>query len=192
MKIYIRNMACESCKVVVREALEKLRLHPIKVDLGEVVIKENIKGETKNKLNSEIKKAGLEIAESKGGILIEKIRKVIIESVYNSDKPDILNFSHYLSKKLNYEYNYLSTIFSEVEATTISHYIIKLKVERAKELILFENLSLSEIAARLHYKNLSHFSLQFKKETGFSPSHFKQLKEKRRIVLQKLSEQAVK
>jgi AraC-like DNA-binding protein/copper chaperone CopZ len=186
MKIYIRNMACESCKVVVKDALEKIKIKPVKVELGEAEIKGEIKPEQKKKLNEEIKKAGLELVESKGGILIEKIRREIIEYVYKSEKPSKENFSDYLSKKLNYDYTYLANIFSEVQATTIAQYLISLKIERAKEIIMFEDFTLTEIATKLHYKNLSHFSAQFKRVTGYPPSYFKNLKEKRRTVLQSL------
>ena len=171
-------MACESCKVVVKDALEKMKLNPVKVELGEAEIKGEIKPEQKKKLNAEIKKAGLEVVESKGGILIEKIRREIIEYVYKSEKPSKENFSDYLSKKLDYDYTYLANTFSEVQATTIAQYLISLKIERAKEIIMFEDFTLTEIANKLHYKNLSHFSAQFKNVTGYPPSYFKNLKEK--------------
>jgi YesN/AraC family two-component response regulator len=183
MKLYIRNMACESCKVVVREALTKLKLHPVKVELGEAEIKENIDNEDKVKLNSIIRKVGLEVVEQKSGILVEKIKKHVLEYVHASKHPN-MNLSDYLAKKLNYDYNYLSNIFSDTEATTITHYMNSIKMERAKEMIMFEDLTLSEIAERLNYSNLSHFSTNFKKIAGLPPSHFKRLKEKRRKTIQ--------
>ncbi len=185
MKIFIRNMACESCKVVVKDALVKLKLHPVKVELGEADIKENLKPEQKVKLNNEIRKVGLEIIENKGAALIERIRKCIVEYV-NMSKQPTENFSDYLTKKLNYDYNYLSNIFSEVEACTITHYMNNIKMERAKEMILFDELSLTDIAEKLHYSNLSNFSAQFKKATGFPPSHFSKLKLTRRRTIQEL------
>jgi len=185
MKLYIRNMACESCKLVVNDALTKLKLHPVSVELGEVDIKEKIKDGQKQKLNNEIKKAGLEIVESKDGILIEKIRKCIIEYI-NGVKPKI-NFSDYLSKKLKYDYNYLSNMFSEIEARTITHYMNSVKAERIREMIMFEDLTLSQIAEKFHFSNLSNFSAQFKRITGFPPSHFRKIKEKRRRTIQSLS-----
>ncbi|MFX3626040.1 MAG: helix-turn-helix domain-containing protein [bacterium] len=191
MKIHIRNMACESCKVVVKEALEDLNLKPTKIDLGEASIEKKISEKQKEKLSAEINKVGLELIESKEAILIEKIRKSIIQYL-NSPKSATVNFSDYLTKKLNYDYSYLSNLFTEVEATTITHYINAIKMERAKEMILFEDNTLSEIAEKLHYNNLSSFSSQFKKTTGFTPSHFKRLKERRRKTMQKLSQQEEK
>ena len=185
MKLYIKNMACESCKIVVREALEKLKLHPVKVELGVAEIKEKIKADKKEKLNSEINKAGLELVENKSSILIEQIKSYIQKYVNSADKPTV-NLSDYLSDNLKYEYNYLSNVFSEIEATTISYYMNALKMERAKEYILFEDLTLTEIAERLHYASLSSFSAQFKKFTDLSPSHFKKVKEKR-ISIQNLN-----
>ncbi|MEQ1799048.1 MAG: AraC family transcriptional regulator [Lacibacter sp.] len=186
MKLYIRNMACQSCKIVVKEALEELDIKPLAVQLGEVETKEELTDEDKKKLNSKLKKAGLEILEKKNGILIEKIRKVIVDYVYNSDEKPITNFSVLLSEKLNYSYSYLANFFSEVEATTIEQYLISLKIERIKELILFEEDTLSEIAFKLHYSSVAHLSSQFKKITGLTPSHFKALKHKRRLTIQEL------
>ena len=186
MKIYIRNMACESCKIFVKETLEELDIQAIKVELGEIETKEDISNEEKLKLNTKIKKAGLELLEKKQGVLIEKIRKVIIEYVYKSDEKPITNFSVMLSEKLNHSYNYLANFFSEVEATTIEQFMIALKIERAKELIVFGEDTLSEIAYKLHYSSVAHLSSQFKKVTGLTPSHFKSLKEKRRITIQNI------
>ncbi len=186
MKIYIKNMACESCKVVVREALEELEIPTVKVELGEIVTKADVSDEEKLALNKKIKKVGLELLEKKDGILIEKIRQIILDYVYKSDeKPDV-NFSTILSKELNMSYSYLANFFSEIEATTIEQYIIALKIERIKELIMFDELTLSEIAYQLHYSSVAHLSGQFKKVTGLTPTHFKSLKEKRRISIQNI------
>ena len=175
MKIYIKNMACESCKVVVREALEELEIPTVKVELGEIVTKVDVSDEEKLALNKKIKKVGLELLEKKDGILIEKIRQIILDYVYKSDeKPDV-NFSTILSKELNMSYSYLANFFSEIEATTIEQYIIALKIERIKELIMFDELTLSEIAYQLHYSSVAHLSGQFKKVTGLTPTHFKSL-----------------
>jgi AraC-like DNA-binding protein len=186
MKLYVKNMACLSCKVVVKEALEDLDIKPIKVELGEIETKEEVSDEEKEKLNNKIKKVGLELLETKQGALVEKIRKVIVDYVYHSDKKEISNFSTLLSQKLNYSYAYLSTFFSEVEATTIEQYVIAMKIERAKELIMFDEFSLTQIADKLHYSSVAHLSAQFKKVTGLTPSHFKSLKKKRRIAIQNL------
>lgn len=187
MKIYIKNMACESCKVVVQNALEELDLHPTKIELGEAVIKEDIDAKKKQELNSIIKKVGLEIIESKGAILIEKIKNFCQEYV-NTDKPEKINISEFLTEKLNLDYNYLSNAFSEVTSNTIINYTNLLKMEKAKEMILFEEYNFSEIANKLNFSSLSAFSTQFKKITGFSPTHFKNLKEKRRKAIQELNE----
>jgi AraC-like DNA-binding protein len=179
-------MACESCKVVVRETLQELHISPLKVELGEIETKENISDADKKELNRRIKKVGLELLEKKQGILIEKIRKVMIEYIYKSDEKPKTKFSVLLSKELNYDYTYLANFFSEVEATTIEQFIIGLKIERIKELIIFGEDTLSEIAYKLHYSSVSHLSTQFKKATGLTPSHFKALKEKRRLTIQNI------
>ncbi len=179
-------MACESCKVVVKDALEELDLVPLKVELGEIEIKGEVTDNDKKKLNRIIKKVGLELLENKQGVLIEKIREVMVNYVYNSDERPAINFSAYLSDKLNHNYIYLSNFFSEVEATTIEQYLIAMKIERIKELIILEEYTLSEIAFKLHYSSVAHLSNQFKKVTGLTPTHFKNLKEKRRITIQDL------
>jgi len=186
MKIYVKNMACESCKLVVKEALEELDIALVKVELGEIETKEDVTDDEKKRLNTKIKKVGLELLEKKQGVLIEKIRKVIVDHVYNSDEKPNINFSVLLSEKLDKSYTYLSNFFSEVEATTIEQYMIALKIERIKELIIFGEYTFSEIADKLHYSSVAHLSTQFKKATGLTPSHFKALKEKRRISIQSI------
>ena len=179
-------MACESCKLVVREALEELDISTVKVELGEIETKANLTDDEKKQLNSKIKKAGLELLEKKQGVLIEKIRKVMIEYVYKSDEKPNVNFSVLLSEELGYSYAYLANFFSEVQASTIEQFIIALKIERIKELIVFDEDSLSDIAHKLHYSSVAHLSSQFKKVTGLTPSHFKALKDKRRITIQNI------
>jgi AraC-like DNA-binding protein len=186
MKIYVKNMACESCKIVVQAALEEMGISPVKVELGEIETREAISNEDKKELNSKIKNAGLELLEKKQGVLIEKIRQVMVDYVYKSDEKPNLKFSVLLSKELNHSYTYLANFFSEVEASTIEQFIISLKIERAKELILFNDDSFSEIADKLHYSSVAHFSAQFKKVTGLTPTHFRELKEKRRITIQNI------
>lgn len=186
MIIYVKNMACESCKVVVKEALEELGISPVKVELGEIETKVDVTDDQKKKLGTKIKKVGLELLEKKQGVLIEKIRKVIIDYVYKSDDKPNLKFSVLLGNKLNLSYAYLANFFSEVEAITIEQYIINLKIERIKELIILEEHTFSEIADKLHYSSVAHLSNQFKKTTGLTPSHFKALKEKRRITIQNI------
>ncbi|MDB5282286.1 MAG: transcriptional regulator, AraC family [Bacteroidota bacterium] len=186
MKIYIKNMACESCKIVVQEALDELDIQSVKVGLGEVVTRKDVTDADKKRLNIKIKKAGLELLEKKNGVLIEKIRAEIIDYVYRSDDKPKIKFSVLLSEKLNHSYGYLANFFSEVEATTIEQYLISMKIERIKELILFEEYTLSEIANKLHYSSVAHLSTQFKKTAGLTPTHFKLLKKKRRLTIQEL------
>jgi AraC-like DNA-binding protein len=186
MKIYIKNMACESCKVFVKEALEELEITTVKIDMGEVETKQEMTDDEKRKLNTIIKKVGLELLEKKQGVLIEKIRQIMVDYVYNSEEKPNIKFSVLLSEEMGNSYTYLANFFSEVEATTIEQYIIALKIERVKELIIFGDHTFSEIADKLHYSSVAHLSAQFKKSTGLTPSHFKALKEKRRISIQNI------
>jgi len=179
-------MACLSCKAFVKDALTEMDIHCIKVELGEIETKEQVSEEEKLELNKKIRKVGLELLESKQGILIEKIRNVIVDYVYNTDEKEIINFSDLLSQKLNYSYSYLANFFSEVQATTIEQYVIAMKIERIKELIIFGEDTLTEMADKMHYSSVAHLSAQFKKVTGLTPSHFKQLKKKRRLAKQEL------
>jgi YesN/AraC family two-component response regulator len=186
MKIYVKNMACESCKIFVKEVLDELHITSLKVGLGEIETKNDVTDEDKKKLNTRIKRAGLELLEKKNGVLIEKIRAVIIDYVNKSEERPNTKFSVLLSEKLNHDYVYLANFFSEVEATTIEQYLISLKIERIKEMILFDELSLTEISYKLRYSSVAHLSSQFKKMTGLTPTHFKRLKEKRRFTIQEL------
>ncbi|MEP6676782.1 MAG: AraC family transcriptional regulator [Ferruginibacter sp.] len=189
MKLYIKHMACESCKIVVKDELEKLGLHPKKVELGEVDVKEKLSAPQQKKFNNAIKKAGLELAEDKDGVLLDQIKNVIFEYVNNTEKLPT-NFSTYLSKKLHHDYSSLSRYFSDMQATTIEQFIIQLKIERVKEMIVLDDFTLTEIAYKMHYSSVSHLSKQFKKVTGLAPSHFKRLKNKRRITIQNLANES--
>ncbi len=191
MKLYIRNMACETCKVYMRDVLTKMHFHPTRVELGEVDITEEIEPEEKVKLNSIIRKVGLELVENNASIIIEKIKRYAFDYVRAEEYPTE-NFSTYLTQKLKYDYNYLSGLFSDVESYTITHYLTLLKIEYAKELIIFDDISLSKISEKLHYSNVAHFSAQFKKCTGFPPSHFKKVKNKRRLTIHELNEELKK
>jgi YesN/AraC family two-component response regulator len=186
MKLFIKNMACESCKVVVKESLQKLKVQPIKVELGEAEVKGKLSEKKKKQFNDAIKKVGLELMENSKGILTEKIKMAIIEYVNHPEGKTHVNFSVYLSKKLHHEYSYLSSYFSSMQATTIEQYMIALKTEKVKEMIINSDRTLKEIAYDLHYSSVSHLSKQFKKVTGLAPTHFKKLKENRRIAIQKL------
>lgn len=173
-------MACESCKTVVREELKKINISYSKVDFGEVDLNKTITAEQKQKLNTAIKKSGLEILENKSAILIEKIKINIHDFLKHAQK---VNFSNYLSEKMDYDYKYLSNLFSIVQATTIEQYIIIAKVEKVKELLLFEDMSLTEISHRLNYSSVAHLSAQFKKINGLNPSHYKRLRKSREKLL---------
>jgi len=177
-------MVSARCKMVVKEELKKLGLHFIVVDLGEVEIMENISLEQRNELKVGLFNAGLELMDDKRAVLIEKIKNAIIEMVHHTDEALKVNFSDYLSQKLNHDYTYLANLFSEVQGTTIEHFIINHKVERIKELILYDELNITEIAWKMNYSSVAHLSNQFKKVTGLSPSHFKQMKDKRRSQIE--------
>jgi AraC-like DNA-binding protein len=166
--------------MVVKEALRTLGLHFIVVDLGEVEIMENISTQQRELLKAHLIDSGLELMNDRKAMLIEKIKNVIIEMVHHSDENIKVNFSIYLSEKINHDYTYLSNLFSQVQGTTIEHFIISHKIERIKELIIYGEHNITEIAWKMGYSSVAHLSSQFKKATGLSPSHFKQLKDKRR------------
>lgn len=168
------------CKMAVKEELRKLGLHFMVVDLGEVEIMETISSETREKLKIALLSLGFELMDNKRAVLIEKIKNAIIEKVHYTDKIIKINFSNYLSEKLNHDYTYLANLFSEVQGTTIEQFVISHKIERIKELIIYGELNITEIAWKMNYSSVAHLSNQFKKVTGLSPSHFKQLKDKRR------------
>ncbi|MFC5283480.1 helix-turn-helix domain-containing protein [Pedobacter alpinus] len=176
MKLHIRNMVCIRCKMIVKQELKKLSLHYLIVEFGEVEILETINTTQLNELNTALLKYGLELMDSKKSILIEKIKKIIVELIHYSDEPEKINFSNYLSEKLNHNYTYLANLFSETVGINIEHYIITHKIERVKELLVYDELSLTEISYQLHYSSVAHLSNQFKKITGLTPSHFKKLK----------------
>lgn len=173
-------MVSTRCKMAVKEELKKLGLHFIVVELGEVEVMENITVDQREKLKTGLLDAGLELMDDKRAVLIEKIKNIIVEMVHYADEPIKVNFSDYLSDKLKHDYTYLANLFSEVQGSTIEHFIIDHKIERIKELIIYDELNITEIAWKMNYSSVAHLSNQFKKVTGLSPSHFKQLKVKRR------------
>ena len=177
-------MVSNRCKMVVKEELKKLGLHFIVVDLGEVDIMENINADQKEQLKVALLSSGLELMDDKKAVLIGKIKNVIIEMVHHSDSSIKMNFSIFISEKLHYDYTYLANLFSEVQGVTIEHFIINHKIERIKELIIYDELNITEIAHKMNYSSVSHLSNQFKKVTGLSPSHFKKLKVKRRYSIE--------
>ena len=186
MKLYIKYMVSLRCKMVVKTALEKLGLPYTVLDLGMVELVEEITPIQREALKLTLLKSGLELLEGKKNILIEKIKNVIIEMIHYADEVPKMNYSDYISEKLGYDYTYLANVFSEVKGITIQQYIIIHKIERVKELLLYDELNLTEIAYRLHYSSVSHLSAQFKKVTGLSPSFFKQLKQKRKDNLENM------
>jgi AraC-like DNA-binding protein len=179
-------MVSTRCKMLVKEELKKLGLHFVVVDLGEVDIMETINEEQRLELKSALQAAGLDLMDDKRAMLIEKIKTVIIEMVHHSDEVIKVNFSHYLSEKLHHDYTYLSNLFSEVQGTTIEQFIIAHKIERIKELIIYGELNITEIAWKMNYSSVAHLSNQFKKMTGLSPTHFKQLKDKKRNPIEEI------
>jgi AraC-like DNA-binding protein len=186
LKLYIKNMVCIRCKMVVKSELEKLGLQYSSIELGEAEISGEISQDMKDRLDIALKKQGLELMDDKKSKLIEKIKTIIIELIHYSDYPLKINLSDFLTSKLNYDYTYMANLFSEVQGTTIEHFFIYHKIERVKELLVYDELNLKEIAYKLHYSSVAHLSNQFKKVTGLTPSHFKQLKHKRRISLENL------
>lgn len=179
-------MVSQRCKMMVKEELKKLGLRYVVVDLGLVEILEDITKQQREQLKTNLQKSGLELLDDKKSILIEKIKNVITEMIHHSDDLPILNYSDFISKKLNYDYTYLSNIFSEVKGITIQQFIIINKIERVKELLLYDELNLTQISYKLHYSSVAHLSNQFKKVTGLSPSFFKQLKQKRNSNLENM------
>ncbi len=180
MKLYIKYMVSLRCKMVVKDELKKLGLHFIVVDLGEVEIMEDLTQTQHDILKESLLKSGLELMDDKRSVLIEKIKNVIVEMVHYADELPKINYSDYISEKLHYDYTYLSNLFSEVKGVTIQQFIILHKIERVKELLLYEELTLTEISYQMQYSSIAHLSNQFKKITGTTPSQFKLLKYKHR------------
>ncbi len=180
MKLFIRNMVCQRCKMVLKSELEKLGIHYLHLSLGEVEITDSLSDLLLNKLDISLKHYGLELILDRRAQIIEKIKSIIIEKIHYSEEDEKINFTKILSQSLNYDYKYLSNLFSEVHGTTIEHYIINQKIERVKELIIYNELNLSEIAWKLHYSSVQHLSAQFKKVTGLTPSFFKKMTSRRR------------
>lgn len=186
MKLYIKYMVSQRCKMLVAEELKKLGLQSqhIIVELGTVEIIENISQVQREQLKAKLLISGLELLDDKKSILIEKTINVVMEMIHYSDEFPKTNYSDYISQKLDYDYTYLSNIFSEVKGITLQQFIITQKIERVKELLLYNELNLTQISYKLHYSSVSHLSTQFKKVTGLSPTFFKQLKQKRQQLLE--------
>lgn len=178
-------MVSQRCKMVVKEVLQQLNLHFI-VDMGVADIMEDITPEQLEEIRVALQRLGLELMDDKKAVLIERIKNLIVEMVHFSEELPKMNFSDYLSEKLNYDYTYMANLFSEVQGTTIEKFIISHKIERVKELIIYDELNLTEIAYAMHYSSIAHLSNQFKKVTGLTPSHFKLLKNKRRSAIEEI------
>ena len=184
MTLYIKYMVSQRCKMMVADTLKRLGLHYTYLDLGSVEILKDLDDKEREVLQKHLRKTGLELIDDKKSILIEKVKTVIIEMIHTEDELPKTNYSDYLSQKIKYNYTYLANIFAETQGITIQQFIIKHKVEKVKELILYKELNLTEIAFRLHYSSVSHLSNQFKKETGLSPSFYKKLNQKRKMSLE--------
>jgi len=168
--------------MIVKDELTKLGLAHTTIDLGMAEITDSISEKQRDLLRENLLKSGLELLDDKKSVLIEKIKNIILEMIHYSDEVPKVNYSEYISEKLNYDYTYLSNLFSEVKGITIQQFIIIHKIERVKELLLYDELNLTEISYKLHYSSVAHLSNQFKKVTGLSPSYYKQLRQKRRAL----------
>ncbi len=186
MNLYIQNMVCHCCKKVVKTELHNMGLLYSHLELGEVHLLKPITSEQRAHLKKVLHEYGLELMEDKKAILVEKIVAIIIELVHHSEELPAVNFSVFLTNQLNQDYHTLSSLFSKTKGVTIEHFIILHKIERVKELIMYDELNLTEISYKLHYSSVAHLSNQFKKVTGLTPTFFKNIKNKKRIPLEKL------
>lgn len=186
MKLYIKYMVSLRCKMVVKDELQNLGLNLVSVDLGMVEISGEMTPVQRDQLGANLLRSGLVLLDDKKAIMIDKIKNVIIEMVHYADELPGINYSEYISQKLGYDYTYLSNVFSEVKGITIQQFIILHKIEKVKELLLYDELTLTEISYKLQYSSVAHLSNQFKKITGLSPSFYKQLKQKRKNNLENL------
>ncbi len=174
MRLYIRNMVCNRCKLVINQELEKMGLHPTRTELGEVELAEKELNKTTTvRLKEKLEELGFELIDDKKSRLIEKIKTLVIELVHHAGERTNLKNSEYIAGELQYDYSYLSKLFSEVEGITIEQFLILQKIEKVKEMLVYDELSLSEIADRLGYSSVAHLSAQFKKITGLTPSFYK-------------------
>ena len=184
MKLYIKNMVCNRCKMAMKTILENLGLHPVHIELGEVEIQESDISTVKEQLNQELQSYGFELLDSRKTKTIEKIKNQIIDLVQNKNSNINITLSEFLSQNLHQEYSALSNLFSNVEGITIEKYYIQQKIEKVKELLVYDELLLTEIAYQLNYSSVGHLSNQFKKITGMTPSHFKKLRTIKRKSLE--------
>lgn len=186
MKLFVKNMVCRRCIIAVTSEFEKLGLTPTHVQLGEIEIQEGDISGVKGKLIENLQSLGFDIIDDKKSKTIETIKNLIIDLVHNKNSQININLSTYLSRELMQDYGTLSSLFSEVENKTIEKYFIQQKIEKVKELLMYNELTLNEIAYQLNYSSVAHLSSQFKKVTGFSPSYYKRLKENKRKQIEDL------
>ena len=179
-------MVCSRCKMVVKAELEKVGLHPVSVELGEVEVSDEPDKSAVQQLNDNLKLLGFEIIDDRKGRIIEQIKTAIVNLIHYSKEQSNLNLSDYLSRQLNYDYGYLSNLFSEVEGSTIEKYLIAQKIEKVKELMMYDELTLSQIANQLGYSSVAYLSSQFKKQTGLTPTFYRSLKENKRRNIEDL------
>ena len=186
MKLYIKYMVSQRCKLALKEELRKLGIRYTSIELGEVEIYETLTHKQREALKASLYNCGLELMDDKRTILIEKVKNLITEMIHYNDELPKTNYSDFISERLQHDYTYLSNLFSQVKGITIQQFIINHKVERIKELISYGEMNLTEIAWKMNYSSVGHLSNQFKKITGFSPSHFKQSKQKRRSPIEEI------
>lgn len=186
MKLFIQNMVSLRCKLLVKAEMDKLNIKYKTVELGEVVLLKPITPEKREKMKIQLHKSGLELMDDKKAMLQEKIKNIVVEMVHYSEEIPKVNFSTFLSEKLHIDYHTLSDFFSKTKGMTIEHFIILHKIERVKELIIYDELSLTEISYMMHYSSVSHLSKQFKQITGLTPSYFKNLKHQNRNTLESI------
>jgi len=186
VKIFIKNMVCYRCQIVVKNELDKLGFKYSDVKIGEADLVDDLQAEDLERLDKELNKAGLQLLSCKKTILIEKIKNAIIELAHYSDDHIKVNLSDYLSEKLHYDYTYLANIFSEAKGITIEKFFLTHKIEKVKELILYNEYTISEIARKMNYSSVAHLSKQFKKITGITPTHFKMTKNNKRDTLESI------
>ncbi|AWM13353.1 AraC family transcriptional regulator [Epilithonimonas vandammei] len=184
--LFIKNMVCNRCILVVQNELDKLGIEATNIKLGEIILKKDLTTAEREALENVLDPLGFQVIDDKKSRMIEKIKNVIIDLVHHQDNDAKTNLSDVLSDALHHDYNYLSNLFSDIEGTTIEKYFIAQKVEKIKELLVYDELSLSEIADRMNYSSVAYLSNQFKKVTGLTPSHFKQIREDKRKPLDKV------
>ncbi|PTB93104.1 AraC family transcriptional regulator [Marivirga lumbricoides] len=186
MKLHIKNMVCDRCIMVVQSELDKLDLKPLSVQLGAVEFPETLDEATLKTIATTLQPIGFELIDNKKSLLIEKTKALIIKLIHQENNQLKTNLSDYISEKLQVDYNTIRHLFSEVESTTIEKFYISQKIEKVKELLVYDELNLNEIAYQLNFSSVAHLSAQFKKVTGFTPSHFKKIKENKRTSIDKV------